>query len=124
MLRVIESLPSDRGAIEGRVDSFEGWTRRPIDVDGAPAELRQLRLLLGDETSGPVILVLSYTPIPSRFWAGMPDGLAHLHRSDSFRIEVEDRPDAFSRIGPKQIHFGNYYLLPANTIYTDPPGPG
>lgn len=122
MLRALEPLRYDT-RIEGRVDSFDGWSRTTIDVDGSPAELRQLRLLLGDETTGPVILIGSYTPIPSKFWGGLPDGLAHLHRSDSFRMEVDDRPESFFKMGPQRIHFGEYYVLPANTIYTDPPGP-
>jgi hypothetical protein len=65
---------------------------------------------------------MMYPPIPLSYWRG-GGGLAHAHRSDSFRIEVDHRPEAFFKMGPKHIHYGGYYLLPANTIYTDPPGP-
>lgn len=109
------------GVLQGSVLETEAW------ADGGG--VRVLQAMLGDSASGPLVAMIDlrgqYIPPPEVVEALreiVVDGGSHYHRSDVFRAQLSD-DDRFFSIGARELHFGDFYLQPANLWYNDPPGP-
>jgi hypothetical protein len=122
MLQVAEQVQRVEGRIEGRYDAPDGWTSMPVD----PTTL-QLRIFLGDPTSGPLVWLFNGAPLDpeareTRLSFMHRPGLGrHLHRTPTFRIALGDGPEQML-LNNSWYGSGEYFLLDANKIYTDPNG--
>jgi hypothetical protein len=120
MLLASEKLTTEEGRVEGSFDSFENWDPVPYAPD--VHDKRQQFILLGDETSGPAI-VLTYSG-PEKiargkeFYSSIPP---HLHRSPTFRISLGHQNEQML-INNKWFGDGDYWILDANKFYNDPNG--
>ncbi len=111
MLRSAETIERIDGRIEGSFDAADGWSAMPIDPT-----TRQLRIFLGDAVSGPLAWMFNGTPVASQ-WPPQP----HLHRSPTFRIALGKQPRQML-LNNSWYGEGDYFLLDANKVYTDPNG--
>ena len=111
MLRTAETSQRIDGRIEGSFDAHDGWTAMPVD----PSTL-QLRIFLGDPLSGPLIWLFNGAPVESQ-WPPSP----HLHRTPTFRIALGKQQRQMS-LNNSWYGSGDYFLLDANKVYTDPNG--
>ena len=117
MLQSVEAARRVDGRIEGAIGDAEGWA--PYSPD--PQHTRQTRFMLGDPESGPLVWLFEGNPVER------PDGkdhtapYPHLHRTATFRVALGDQPRQLylnnAWYGP-----GEYFLLDANKVYTDPHG--
>jgi hypothetical protein len=122
MLQVAEPIEVVDGRIEGSYAAHEGWTAMPVD-----ATTLQLRIFLGDPVSGPLVWLFKGAPLDpkardTRLGYMRQPGLGrHLHRTPTFRVALGGQPQQMflnnSWYGP-----GEYFILDANKIYTDPTG--
>jgi hypothetical protein len=111
LLQTAERIERANGRIEGSFAAPEGWSVMPIDPG-----TRQLRIFLGDPLSGPLIWLFNGAPV-----ATPHPPAPHLHRTPTFRIALGDQPRQM-RLNNSWYGRGDYFLLDANKVYTDPNG--
>jgi hypothetical protein len=122
MLQVAENLEPAGGEIAGSYDEHLGWTSMPVD----PTTL-QLRIFLGDPVSGPLVWLFNGAPLDPEARAvreghlRQPGVGRHLHRTPTFRIAVGEQPRQML-LNNSWYGSGEYFLLDANKLYTDPTG--
>jgi hypothetical protein len=122
MLQVAEDIRPIDGRIEGGYAAHDGWTSMPVD----PTTL-QLRIFLGDPQSGPLAWLFKGAPLEpeareARLSLMRQPGLGrHLHRTPTFRVALGDGPDQMF-LNNSWYGSGEFFLLDANKIYTDPNG--
>lgn len=122
MLQIAENIAPVAGRIEGSYEAHDGWSAMPVD----PTTL-QLRIFLGDPESGPLVWLFNGAPLDAESRAireahlRQPGAGRHLHRTPTFRIALGEQPEQML-LNNSWYGSGEYFILDANRIYTDPTG--
>jgi hypothetical protein len=126
-------LEPAHGVLEGNIGITDEW----LDLSTPSISSRLLQVFIGDAVCGPALFFYDYkrppsgqpvprdwgVPLPPHWPADQSDQYTHYHRTDVWRFQVADRDKEYFSIGPKKLHFADYYLQPANTWYIQTPGP-